>query len=44
MSRPKKETTVEMTSAFLTMLDNEEVITKLASALSASLNLIFEEN
>lgn len=43
MSRPKKETTAEMTSTFLTMLDNEEVITKLASALSVSLNLIFEE-
>lgn len=46
MSRSRKESASsvpEMTTAFLSVLDNEEVISKLAMALSASINLIFEE-
>ena len=34
---------VDMRTAFLTVLDNEEVINKLAPLLSASINLIFYE-
>jgi hypothetical protein len=33
----------ELSTAFISVLDNEEVITKLATALSVSINLVFDE-
>ena len=42
-STNEKASVKDMSSAFLSVLDNEEVITKLASILSTSINLILEE-
>lgn len=49
MSRSKKTPSVtdssveDITATFLSVLDNDEVITKIATALSVSVNLILTE-
>jgi molecular chaperone GrpE (heat shock protein) len=43
MSRKDKDALKELATSFIQVLDNNDVVTKIATVLSTSINLIFEE-